>query len=271
MTGTEHIRRAGEDCTSMALTTPDEEPAADNPEVPNRIGAQLAQVLDDAARELLAHDGTEHTLELIVAGALHTIPHVERAGISLVEGDGTVASHAPSDEVVAELDALQNELGEGPCRDSIRDHDRVVIDDMAATGAARWPRFAPVALERGVATMAAFQLFARHDGTAGALNLYAPEAHTFDESSLDIGALFASHAAIALHGSQRVAGLNQALRSRDVIGQAKGILIERFTLSEDAAFAMLARSSQQTNLKLRDVADWLVGEATRGRSGPATP
>jgi ANTAR domain/GAF domain len=249
----------------MASTTPNEEPAAD---APNRIGAQLAQALNDAARELLAHDGTDHTLELIVAGALHTIPHVERAGISLVERDGTVTSQAPSDEVAAELDALQNELGEGPCRDSIRDHDRVVIDDMAATGAARWPRFAPVALERGVATMASFQLFAQNDGTAGALNLYAPEAHAFDESSLDTGALFASHAAIALHGSQRVAGLYHALRRRDVIGQAKGIIIERFTLPEDAAFAMLVRSSQDTNLKLHAVAEWLVSEATRARPSP---
>lgn len=65
--------------------------------------------------------------------------------------------------------------------------------------------------------------------------------------------------------------LNEGLRSRDVIGQAKGILIERFTLSEDQAFAMLVRSSQDTNLKLRAVADWLVGEAIRGRRGPPTP
>lgn len=142
---------------------------------------------------------------------------------------------------------------------------------MAATGAERWPRFAPVALERGVATMCSFQLFTSNDGTAGALNLYAGQPGVFDESSLDTGALFASHAAIALYGAKRSAQLTEALRSRDAIGQAKGILIERFTLSEDRAFAMLVRSSQETNIKLHAVAEWLVDEATRGRRGPPTP
>jgi hypothetical protein len=253
----------------MASTASDEEPSADEPDAPMRVGTQLAQVLDDAARELLSHDGVEHTLKLIVAGAVGSIPHVTRAGISLLERDGTVTAHAPSDEVVVELDQLQNTLEEGPCRDSILDEERVLIDDMAAADD-RWPRFAPAAIERGVGAMVAFQLFAAH-GSAGALNLYAEQPGVFDESSLDIGSLFASHAAIALHGAQRAAGLNQALRTRDVIGQAKGILIERFTLSEDQAFAMLARSSQETNIKLHAVAEWLVGEATHRRSGSRTP
>ncbi|NMO88352.1 GAF and ANTAR domain-containing protein [Actinomycetospora sp. TBRC 11914] len=227
--------------------------------------------MDTAARELLTRDGDiEHLLGLIVAGALSTVPHVGRAGVSLVERRGTVTSYAPSDAVVAELDGLQDSLGEGPCRDSIFDEERVLVEDMAATGEQRWPRFAPAALERGVAAMCSFQLFAQ-EGSAGALNLYADTAHAFDESSLNIASLFASHAAIALHGTQRAAGLDIALRSRDVIGQAKGILIERFTLSEEQAFAMLSRSSQQTNLKLHAVAEWLVGEATRGRGGPPTP
>jgi GAF domain-containing protein len=255
----------------MGSTGPDEEPSPDEPVEPDalRVGIELAQVID-AARELLSHDdGVEHTLELIVAGAVFSIPHVTRAGVSLLERDGTVSARAPSDEVVVELDQLQNTLDEGPCRDSIVDQERVLIDDMARA-ADRWPRFAPAALERGVGTMAAFQLFAAH-GSAGALNLYAEQPGVFDESALDIASLFASHAAIALHGAQRVAGLHQALRTRDVIGQAKGILIERFTLSEDQAFAMLARSSQETNIKLHTVAEWLVGEATRGRCGPPTP
>ncbi|MFP5070838.1 GAF and ANTAR domain-containing protein [Pseudonocardia nantongensis] len=234
------------------------------------VGAGLAQALDTAARKLLARNGgVEHTLELIVAGAIASIPHVDRAGISFVEADGTITSRAPSDEVVAEFDAWQNELGEGPCRDSIHEHGRVLVTDMDTAGE-RWPRFAAAAAERGVATMCSFFLFAQN-GNAGALNLYAGRAGVFDDSSLETGALFASHAAIALHGAKRAAGLNEALRTRDVIGQAKGILIERFTLSEDQAFAMLVRSSQDTNLKLRDVATWLLNEATQGRSGPPTP
>ncbi|TCK24632.1 GAF domain-containing protein [Pseudonocardia endophytica] len=239
-----------------------------------RVGAQLARVLDEAAHELLARrdsgDAVEDIVQLIVAGAIASIPHVDRAGISLIEPDDTITSRAPSDPVVAELDRLQNELGEGPCRESIRTQERTLIEDMAAAGLGRWPRFAPTAIERGVATMCSFQLFARDDGTAGALNLYAGQAGVFDESSLDIAALFASHAALALHGAQRAAGLDEALRTRDVIGQAKGILIERFTLSEDQAFVMLVRSSQDTNIKLRDVATWLLTDAT-ARAGPSAP
>lgn len=241
-------------------------------EQPSR-GRELARVLDGAAQDLISRgedESVDYTLRLIVSGAIAAIPDVDRAGISYVQLDRTVTSEAPSDDVVAELDVLQNELREGPCRDAIRDQERVLVEDMSA-GARRWPRFAPVARERGVATMCSFRLFTTGDGAAGALNLYSGTPGAFGDDSLDTGALFASHAAIALHGAQRVAGLSWALRSRDVIGQAKGILIERFTLSEGRAFAMLVRSSQETNLKLHAVAEWLVDEATRGREGPPTP
>lgn len=229
-----------------------------------RVGAELARALDEAARSLLERgdeESIDHTLGLIVRGAIHTIPHVEQAGVSLVEGNGTVESHAPSSDIVRELDELQTELGEGPCLDSIWYEQRTLIEDMAAARD-RWPRYAPAAQERGIRSMLSFQLFA-NKGSAGALNLYASATGAFGDAAVDTGALFAAQAALVLHGAKRVHGLHLALDSRDAIGQAKGVLIERFKVGPERAFALLVESSQKTNIKLIDVARWLVNEAQK--------
>jgi hypothetical protein len=229
-----------------------------------RVGADLARTLEEAARGLLERgeeDGVEHTLGLVVRGAIQTVPHVDQAGISLVERGGRVESYVPSSQVVRELDELQNELGEGPCLDSIWREQRTTIEDMARAHE-RWPRYAPAARERGVGALMSFQLFAEK-GSAGALNLYAAEPHVFDESTADAGRLFAAQAALVLHGAQRVQGLHLALENRDVIGQAKGILMERFGIGQQQAFSMLVESSQNTNMKLVKVAEWLAAEAEK--------
>ena len=237
----------------------------------DRVGGRLAQALDQAARRLIdRRDGEsiERTLTLIVQEAIRTIPHVEQAGISLVERGGAVEAHAPSNDAVRALDQLQNDLREGPCLDSIWHERRSLIEDMAVARE-RWPRYAEAALEHGFCSLISFQLFADR-GSAGALNLYATSPYAFDDATADTGALFAAQAALALHGARRVHGLTIALDSRDVIGQAKGILIERFGVDPDQAFGMLVESSQQTNMKLVEVADWLVTEA-RKRDGRGEP
>lgn len=233
----------------------------DAPEPGERIGAALARALDRSARDLVARgdDTVEHALGVIVRGAIRTVPHVEQAGISLVERRVEVQSTAPSGLLVRELDELQSSLREGPCLDAIWLEQRTLVDDMAAAHD-RWPRWAVAAHERGVGSLMAFQLFATA-GSAGALNLYAARPHVFDEDSADTGALFAAQAALVLQGAQRAAGLLVALENRDVIGQAKGILMERFGVGQAAAFGMLVESSQHTNMKLVDVASWLVTQA----------
>ncbi|GAA4907415.1 GAF domain-containing protein [Actinomycetospora succinea] len=251
----------------MASTTEREGHADGRPDEEERDGAMLARILDESARGLVdrpAQESVEHTVGLIVRGAIHTIPHVEQAGVSLVERGGTVDAYAPSNDAVRELDELQTEIREGPCLESIWSEQRSVVDDMEIARE-RWPRYADAALARGFRSLMAFQLFADR-GSAGALNLYAASPHAFDESSADAGALFAAQAALALHGAKRVAGLTVALDSRDVIGQAKGILMERFGVGPEQAFSMLVESSQQTNMKLVGVATWLVDEV-RKRNG----
>ena len=140
---------------------PDEQSEQDADSVAERVSQDLARTLDEAARGLIerSEEGVEHTLELIVRGAIATVPHVEQAGVSLVERGGTVESHAPSSEVVRDLDRLQSELQEGPCLDSIWHEQRILVQDMASAGE-RWPRWAPAAAARGVESLISFQLFA---------------------------------------------------------------------------------------------------------------
>ena len=222
-------------------------------------GEDLVAAMDGAARQLIRRGGVEDAAERIVGGAIAVIPPVTQAGISLVEQDGTVRPHAPSSDVVAELDQLQTDLGEGPCLQATHERARIEVTDMA--GEARWPRWAAAARERGIGSMLSFHLFSR-DGSAGALNLYAPDAEAFDADAHHLGGLFASHAASALYGAQEIAHLNVALASRDEIGQAKGILMERFSLTGDGAFDLLVRSSQDTNVKLVTVARFLIEQVS---------
>jgi len=235
------------------------------------VSAELAQALDEAARELLRRgdeESIESTLGLIVRAAIHTIPHVEQAGVSLVERGEHIKSYSPSCDAVRELDELQTEHGEGPCVDSIWQQRRTLVEDMGEAHD-RWPRFAAAAQERGFGSLMAFQLFAG-SGSAGALNLYASKPNVLDEATADIGQLFAAQAALVLQGARRVQGLHIALNNRDVIGQAKGILMERFAVDQERAFAMLVESSQHTNMKLVDVAHWLTAQAEQGGAAGRT-
>ena len=231
-------------------------------------GEDLVAAMDTAARSLLERGNVDEAAGSIVAGAVAVVPPATGAGISLVQRGGKVTAEAPSSAVAGELDRLQNELGEGPCLEAIHEETRIEVTDTAAPGQ-RWPQWAAAAREHGVGSILCLQLFARN-GSAGALNLYAPTPHAFDADAQHLAGLFASHAAVTLYGARQVAALNRALASRDEIGQAKGILMERFAMSPEQAFELLVRSSQDTNVKLVSVARFLVDEAY-DRAGRSTP
>src|SRR4051812_34111792 len=122
------------------------------------------------------------------------------------------------------------------------------------------PHFVPAALGRGLRAMLAFQLFA-DPGSAGALNLYADTPHAFGQLSHEVGALYASHAAIALAGAQQAEHLSEAVATRDLIGRAKGVLMQRHHIAEDEAFRLLVRSSNDLRIKLSDLAARVSEEA----------
>jgi transcriptional regulator with GAF, ATPase, and Fis domain len=214
----------------------------------------LARRLSELARAMQADMTNEALLQHIVAAAVAEIPGAQHAGITLVTGK-ELSTPAATGELVLEVDRLQYELGEGPCVTAARHHATVRCDDMRAEE--RWPRFASQTANLGVLSMVSFQLFVEDD-SFGALNLYSPTAGVFGAEAESTGMLLASHAAIAMTTARTHAGLQIAMDSRDLIGQAKGILIERYKITAVQAFGLLVASSQAVNRKLRDVAEHLV-------------
>jgi GAF domain-containing protein len=215
----------------------------------------LAGQLGSLARSLQHEKDPERILATMVRGAITLIPGVEDGSISVVHDRRNIGSRAPSSALAEQVDALQGETGQGPCLDAMFMHQTVHVPDMATEK--RWPQFAYRAAEAGAGSMLCFQLWVEGDNL-GALNLYAGRAGAFTRESVHVGLLVAAHAAVAFAEAMKVEQLGEALATRDLIGQAKGILIERYTIDGDQAFAILERSSSTTNMKLRDVAEHLV-------------
>lgn len=222
-------------------------------------------VLDsmERLRRALTPGDLDHTLRQIVQAAVEVLPRVDRASITVCHDDGRLETVQPSDEALLRLDIAQYDLREGPCYEAATESVHVIAPDLATDD--RFPRYAGVALEHGVRAQAGLRLF---DGprSQGALNLYSREAGAFADFA-DLGDLFLHQAGTAIAYAQEVDDLRKALDARRVIGQAIGILMERYELTDDRAFAFLARLSSHRNVKLRQVAREVVEEAeARGRS-----
>ena len=227
------------------------------------IGADaLAIRLGDIARELQQKEDPESMLAGIVHAALELVPHAAEASVSLVTGHRTIDSRAASSDLPRRVDALQSETGQGPCLEASYEKRVVSVADLSTDK--RWPDFSRQAFELGARSMLSFQLFVDGDHL-GALNLFGNDVGVFDAESERIGALVAAHAAVAVAGSQQVSQLTLALDTRDLIGQAKGILMERYKITAQQAFLLLSRASSELNIKLREVAEQLTvsGEMTR--------
>ncbi len=230
---------------------------------------QLAEDFSGLARSLEEHDDPEVMLAEIIAAAVAMVPGVDEGSVSVVTGRRNIGSQAPTGDLPAQVDALQEETQQGPCLDSAYEQLTVRVDDMASE--TRWPEFARRASEAGAASMLSLQLYVEGDNL-GALNLYSRTPNAFDDESEQVGLLFASHAAVAYAGVRKEAQLAQALGSRDLIGQAKGILMERYKISPERAFLVLARVSQESNRKLHDVATELARHGTvPGIPAPPAP
>ncbi|MFD5013512.1 GAF and ANTAR domain-containing protein [Streptomyces chartreusis] len=206
------------------------------------------------ARDLLAQDSVAATLERITASAIELVEGCDAAGI-LVLHDSTVESLAPTHQMVIDSDQLQQRLGEGPCFDAARtaQGERVFrIADLTGLQQ-RWPAYAPQAHALGVGSMMGFLLFTE-DEDLGALNLYSHKPGAFTDASEVAGWLLASHAAVAFSSARTHAQMEQAVATRHLIGQAMGILMGSHHLTEEQAFDVLRRYSQENNIKLREVA-----------------
>jgi GAF domain-containing protein len=220
----------------------------------------LGEVMSRVARQLQEeHGDVEGTLRAITAAAVATVPRAEACGISYVIGRRKVEPRAWTSDLPKQVDSLQERLGEGPCMDAVWEQKVVRVDDVRSDD--RWPEFAKEAPGRGAGSMMCFQLFVEGD-RLGAMNLYSRTPGAFGDECEEIALMFASHAAVALAGAEHEQNLRSAMDNRDVIGQAKGILMERHKLSADQAFGVLSRVSTEMNRKLADVAGELVGTRT---------
>jgi transcriptional regulator with GAF, ATPase, and Fis domain len=213
---------------------------------------QLASI----ARDLLNEPDVEHTVQRVVDLAAAHLGGVIYASVSLVRQRRRVETPASSDDRALHADQLQYEVGEGPCLDAIWEQETFQIDDMTAEE--RYPTYSRrVAEQTGIRSSLSFQLFTDED-SLGALNLYSPQPRAFDEVARAEGFVFAAQAAVALRSAQHEEHLRAGMATRNLIGQAQGIVMERFKVTPNQAFAILARISQETNSRLRDVARYLV-------------
>ncbi len=213
--------------------------------------SNMADALAVAAREIGSPSTLEETLSRIVQAAARSVDGMEHVGISLGHSSGEIETVASTDHLVDQLDQLQYDLGEGPCLYAV-DREPVIVVENAAREH-RWPRFIPAAVQEGLRSQIGLRLYA-DDQTLGGLNLYSTTQDSIHPDVVHIAELFAAHAAIALQRSIREADLNQALSTQKMIGQAIGILMERYQMDEDQAFKYLVRVSSYSGVKLRDVA-----------------
>ena len=215
----------------------------------------LADALTQAAAQINQTDTLQDTLDSIVRATRSSVPGFDHVGISITHRDGTIDTRAGTGELVWQLDALQYEMHEGPCYDAVTDGHAVVAEHLRDDQ--RWPRYAPRAAQLGLRSQLGLHLY--DDGrTIGGLNLYSTRSDEVDPDAVHVAKLFSVHASIALGHAQKEHQLTQAIASRKVIGQAIGIVMERYQVDEDRAFQFLVRASSTSNHKLRDVARELV-------------
>jgi len=198
----------------------------------------------------------EHTLTRVTAAAVHLVDGVDYADVMLRE-DGEFRSIAPTATVVSDLDGVQMRHRQGPCLEAAQVDSVVRSPDLRREH--RWPEFCAAAIELGVYSILSFQLYTHHRGCgSGALNLLSTRTNAFDVGAETTLAMMATHAAITLIAADKDTQFQSALASRDVIGQAKGIIMERYKLDAGRAFALLVKLSQDSNTPLRSVAQRLV-------------
>jgi len=246
--------------TTDPTPTPDEGPA------PSAQGHPDVQRAFVELGRLMLDQPVGQYLQRVADLASETLPGVDGLSVTLVE-DGKARSAAFTSSIAAVLDERQYEAGFGPCLDAAVSGGTVRVDLSGEDGV--YPAFAALARRQGVRAVASVGMPAPQR-VVGALNLYST-SQDIDEETLDLAKTFSAYAAVglanaSLYGSTaRLAEqLQQAMSSRAVIEQAKGVLIARLAVDDEAAFAHLAKTSQRTNTKLRDMAADIVARAQRG-------
>jgi len=197
----------------------------------------------------------DHMVQHIVTTAV-TVIDCNAAGVMLVHGGKRIETAAFSDEAVKKADLLQLELHEGPCLSAMAGGDHFRIDNT--TTDQRWPRWCPGVAELGIRSVISVWLTNGNQKPVGSLLIYSHRIHAFDDEDVAIARILGAHAAIAVRRLRRDDASGRAIDSRTLIGQAEGVVMAKYHVTSDQAFAALIRCSQQANRKLRDIATEVV-------------
>lgn len=245
-------------------------PASDMVAAADDLSA-LSESFAKLTAALLAAPSVDDVLRQVSEAALRLIPQAALVSVTLRGPDGALFTPTETDRRAVELDRIQYETGRGPCVDTAHpDGPGLAVSDDLRTES-RWPRFADTAVGHGFRAVMATELLpaAGPGHMSGALNIYAADPDAFAETDQATALILATHAALALAAAhaRELAELtrhhmNRAVESRDVIGQAKGILMARRGLSADQAFDLLRRTSQDLNVKLVELAETLASRHT---------
>lgn len=226
----------------------------------DREHAEVLRHAMTALTEQFAHPTeVDDTLRGVTASSVDLIDGVESADVLLISDPDLFRSVAATSQLAVDLDDLQRRFREGPCLDAAVGDSMVVSNDLREDP--RWPRFAEAAVAAGVHSLMSFQLYT-HNARMGALNLFGLEPEVFTTESEAVGAMLANHAAIALIADDVRQQFQSALASRDVIAQAKGMIMERFHVDAVRAFEILTRLSQNSNTRVADVAEEIVSRGS---------
>lgn len=219
----------------------------------------ISAALAAAARSINQPQTLQETLEAIVESARISLPGFDHIGISTTRDD-VITTRAATTDLVWSLDDLQYSLGEGPCLDAVR--LEAMVSAPSIRHDQRWPRYVPPAVkEFGLVSQLGVRLYLDDEGTVGGLNIYSTEREDIDDATLSTAELFATHAAVAFGKAREVHNLTEGLRSRKVIGQAIGLIMAKYDITEDAAFGFLRRASSHANVKVREIAEDMVKQA----------
>jgi transcriptional regulator with GAF, ATPase, and Fis domain len=220
---------------------------------------EYAEVLRRTMTELttqFAHPTEiDDTLRGVTASAVDLIDSVESADVLLVAGPDLFRSVAATSQLAVEIDDFQKSFREGPCLDAAIGNPMITCNDLREDS--RWPSFAEAAVAAGVHSLMSFQLYT-HNARMGALNLFGIKPDVFTLENEAVGAMLATHAAVALIADDERLQFQSALASRDIIGQAKGMIMERFDVDAVRAFELLKSLSQDSNTRLALVAEEIV-------------
>lgn len=232
----------------------------------------LARQFAALTRTLLDTDTVADALDLVVRTTHAVIPDADLVSITLRDTDGRLHTPLETDAAGTELDDLQNRHGEGPCLDAARKDSVAYTHSGDLATSPDWPRFGPAAAALGYRSVLSTALVAEAEPPrlSGAMNIFArAPGRLGDEMTRDRALLLATHASLALAHTEAVrlaelrqAQLRDALETRDVIGQAKGILMTRRGITAEEAFELLRRTSQDLNVKLAELAHTLASRHT---------